>query len=66
MTDSLLRRRDVEALTGLSRAWIYAAMQRGDFPRPVKLGKRAVAWPKSAIDDWIEERKAEAGFGAGA
>ena len=40
-------------------------MQRGNFPRPVKLGKRAVAWPKSAIDDWIEERKAEAGFGAG-
>ena len=64
MLESLLRRPDVEAITGLSRSSIYAAMSRGDFPRPVKLGKRAVAWPKSAIDDWIEERKAEAGFGA--
>ena len=38
MTDSLLRRPDVEALTGFSRAWIYAAMSRGDFPRPIKIG----------------------------
>lgn len=62
MSDSLLRRPDVEELTGLSRAWIYAAMQRGDFPRPVRIGRRMVAWPKSVIDDWIEQRKAEAGF----
>ena len=63
MTDSLLRRPAVEALTGLSRAWIYAAMSRGDFPRPVKIGRRAVAWPKSLIDEWIEARKAESGIG---
>ena len=27
MSDPLLRRPEVEALTGLSRAWIYAAMK---------------------------------------
>ena len=54
MSDPLLRRPDVEALTGLSRAWIYAAMQRGEFPRPVKIGRRAVRWPRSAIDRWVE------------
>ena len=64
MSDSLLRRPDVEELTGLSRAWIYAAMQRGEFPRPVRIGRRMVAWPRSVIDDWIERRKAEAGFSA--
>ena len=64
MSDVLLRRRDVEALTGLSRAWIYAAMKQGHFPRPVRIGRRMVAWPRSAIDDWIEQRKAEAGFSA--
>ena len=52
-----------QALTGLARATIYQQMATGRFPRPVKVGKRAVAWPKSAINDWIEERKAEAGFG---
>ncbi len=65
MADSFLRRPDVEARTGLSRAWIYAAMLRGEFPRPVNIGKRAVAWPKSVIDEWIEARKTEAGIGCG-
>ena len=65
MSDSLLRRPAVEARVGLSRAWIYSAMEKGEFPRPVKIGRRAVAWPTSVIDNWIEERKAEAGFGAG-
>ena len=64
MSDSLLRRPDVEQMTGLSRAWIYAAMQRGDFPRPVRTGRRMVAWPRSVIDDWIQQRKVEAGFSA--
>lgn len=62
MTDQLLRRPAVQLLTGLSRAGLYAAMQRGEFPRPVKLGRRAVAWPRSAIDEWIQARKAEAGI----
>ena len=62
MVDSLLRRHQVEAQIGLSRSSIYAAMLRGEFPRPVKIGRRAVAWPKSIIDEWIRTRKAEAGI----
>ena len=65
MSDSLLRRPAVEARVGLSRAWIYSAMEKGEFPRPVRIGKRAVAWPQSVIDAWITDRKAEAGLGAG-
>ena len=65
MSYPLLRRPQVEALTGLSRAWIYAAMQRGEFPRPVKIGRRAVAWPESVIDKWISERMAQSGLDAG-
>lgn len=64
-TDRLLRRPEVQTLTGLARATIYRDMAIGRFPRPVKLGKRSVAWPKSVIDEWIEARKAEAGFGSG-
>ena len=63
--DRLLRRPEVEALTGLARATIYQRMAMGDFPRPVKIGRRAVAWPRSVIDEWIEARKAEAGIGTG-
>ena len=63
--DRFLRRPEVEALTGLARATIYQQMATGRFPRPVRIGRRAVGWPQSVIDNWIEERKAEAGFGAG-
>lgn len=53
---SLLRRPKVEARTGYSRSSIYAMMEAGDFPRPVKLGPRAVAWVESEVDAWIAAR----------
>ena len=40
-------------------------MAQGQFPRPINIGRRAVAWPLSVIDEWIEARKAEAGIDAG-
>jgi prophage regulatory protein len=52
----LLRLPDVMERVGLSRSAIYAAMAEGEFPRPVRLTKRAVAWPASAIDAWITAR----------
>lgn len=56
MADKHLRRPAVEALTGLSRSTIYALMARGEFPKPVKLTDRAVAWPESAVARWLADR----------
>ncbi len=56
MKDRLLRRRDVERVTGMSRASIYRVMQEGDFPCPVKVGSTAVRWKKSDIAAWVESR----------
>ena len=56
MHDRLLRRRDVERITGMSRASIYRLMQQGDFPRPVKVGSTAVRWKESDIAAWIDSR----------
>lgn len=56
MTKNHLRRSAVEAATGLSRSSIYAMMDAGDFPRPIRIGKRAVAWPQSVIEDWLTSR----------
>ncbi len=50
------RRADVEAATGLSRSTLYAMMDRGEFPRPKRIGRRAVAWPESSIVDWLAQR----------
>ena len=52
----LHKRREVEARTGSSRSAIYAGMAAGTFPRPVRIGKRAVAWTSESIDAWIESR----------
>jgi prophage regulatory protein len=52
----LLRRPDVEALTGLSKSSIYARIGKGDFPAPVKLGYRTALWPESAVVDWINQQ----------
>lgn len=51
-----LRRLAVENLTGLSRSTIYDLMAKGLFPRPVRLTAKAVAWPESAISDWLAQR----------
>ena len=52
----MLRRPAVEAMTGLGRSSIYDLMSRGKFPRPIKLTAKAVGWPESVIQDWLEER----------
>ena len=53
MEGQMLRRKQVEALTGLSRSTIYAEMKRGTFPKPVRLSRRAVAWRAKDITEWV-------------
>lgn len=50
----LLRRAEVEALTGLCCSAIYAGMKRGTFPRPIPLGARAVGWRARDIAAFLE------------
>lgn len=40
----------------LRKSWIYDAMQRGEFPRPIYLTPRRVAWRESDIEAWMAER----------
>ena len=53
---TILRRRAVEARTGLSRSSIYEAIAVGTFPKPIRLGPRAVGWLSSEVDDWLQGR----------
>ena len=54
----LIRRKELEDRIGLARSTIYRMMNKGEFPKPVKIGRRAVAWPESEIERWIAERPA--------
>jgi prophage regulatory protein len=53
----LLKRPEVERITTPSRSSIYLMMSRGEFPRPVKVGKRAVGWRGTDILAWLESRE---------
>jgi prophage regulatory protein len=52
----LLRLRAVMHVTGLSRSTLYRLIADEQFPRPVRLGPRAVAWRRSDVEAWSEAR----------
>lgn len=55
-TLAILRRRQVEARTGLGCSLIYSMMAKGQFPKPVKLTAKAVGWPEHLVEAWIASR----------
>lgn len=52
----ILRLNDVEEKTGLSRSTIYLHISKNIFPKPIRLGLRAVGWLESDINSWISLR----------
>ena len=57
LSDSILRLQQVMTACGKSRSSIYKDMQRGLFPRQVKITARAAGWSRNEIEAWLEERK---------
>lgn len=55
--DAILRVAQVQERTGLARSSIYYLIQRGEFPPPLKLGRRASGWRESEIEEWISSRQ---------
>ena len=51
----LLRRVEVENRCGLATSTIYRKMSEGTFPKPVKVGPKAVRWWESEIDQWLAD-----------
>lgn len=60
----ILRRREVEARTGLACSTIYDGIKAGTFPAPINLGPKAVGWVESEINDFLSARMAERDIGA--
>lgn len=51
-----LRLAEVKHLVGLGRSAIYRKVKAGEFPSPVSLGARAVAWLSDEIEAWMDAR----------
>ena len=55
-TLKVLRRRQVEARTGLPRSSLYVLIAEGRFPAPIRLTIKTVGWLEHEVDAWIAER----------
>lgn len=53
---NILRLPRVLEKTGLSRSTTYAMISDGQFPAPVRIGRRAVGWVESEADRWLTAR----------
>lgn len=54
--ERLIRIDEVKRLTGISTATLYRKISAREFPRPVRLGVVARAWPLSEVQSWIAGR----------
>lgn len=52
----LIRLPEVLNKTGYKKAWIYRLISEDKFPKPIKLGERAVAFVEVEIDEWILQK----------
>jgi prophage regulatory protein len=54
-----LRIRETKAKTGLANSTLYDLIQKGKFPKPVRLTDRCSAWIEEEIEKWQKQRVAE-------
>jgi prophage regulatory protein len=47
---------DLVPLTGLSRSTIFRLVDKGEFPKPIKLSTRIVGWEEEALLRWKEDK----------
>lgn len=57
-TTAMLRREEVEALTGLARSTLYGLVKQKKFPAPYPLTEsgRAVGWLRSEVEAYLHDR----------
>jgi prophage regulatory protein len=54
--EKILRGKETDARTGLSRSQRYAMERNGEFPRRRRISKRASGYLESEITEWILSR----------
>jgi len=53
---TILRIEEVLHRTGLKRTMLYDLIAKGQFPKQVSLGARAVGWYEDEVDEWVRNR----------
>lgn len=50
---------DVQRATGYSRGGLHKAVNRGDFPPPLRIGPNRIAWHRATLEKWLADRLAD-------
>ncbi len=58
--DRLLTVQQVTDCLSISRQTLYALVNAGDFPPPLRIGPRAVRWRLSAINRYLDRKEKDA------
>jgi prophage regulatory protein len=51
----ILRLKTVLNRTGLSRSTLYRKIERGTFPKQVRISERCVGWRESDLERWLRD-----------
>ncbi|MDU3267377.1 MAG: AlpA family phage regulatory protein [Klebsiella oxytoca] len=58
LSDKMVDMAFITEFTGLSDKWFYKLIQKGLFPKPIKMG-RSSRWLKSEVESWVCQRISE-------
>jgi prophage regulatory protein len=54
------KQRDVLAMLGISKSTLWRMIQKGQFPKPMKLSERLNGWRTEVIESWLLTKGGEA------
>ena len=57
MQEIVLRKAAVLAMIGMRSTWLHETVKAGNFPKPIRLGSRAIGWRRSEIENWLKSRE---------
>ena len=52
----VLRMPEVLSRIGLSRSTVWRLIKKEEFPKPIRLGGRAIGWIEDDVESWIQSR----------
>lgn len=57
MTDKLVRIKEINQRFGIPISTIWYWINQGNFPKPIKMGERFIAWRESELDAWLDAKQ---------
>ena len=63
--ETLIKLKEVQKRSGLSRTMVYELMRRKEFPQSIAVSKRGVAWIEHEVAQWIHRKISKSRMRAG-